>query len=177
MRKIVTAILVVITLLTFCYLILMAFTKPSLSRDWAKDQSVMPSIDLMSSGNVVVSESDKVDEVKINNIRNIHYRTVEDYDLKFYDRTIKLEEIESAWLGISPFGGFGVAHTFVSFGLSDGTYLSISVELRRKKGTTFSPLKGFLRQFEIMYVIADETDVIKLRTNKQKENRRMMRLS
>ena len=52
------------------------------------------------------------------------------------------------------------------FGLNDGTFLAISVEIRRKKGKRFSPVKAFFRQFEMMYVIADEKDVIKVRTNR-----------
>jgi hypothetical protein len=154
MGKILTGLLILIVILVVCYLIFIALTNPSLSRNWSPDQEVMPSIKLLDNN-----------KIKINNIRNIHYRTTRDYDLQFYDRTINLEDVESAWLAISPFGGFGVAHTFVSFGLKDGTYLAISVEVRRKKGTSFDPVKAFLRQFEIMYVIADESDVIKVRTN------------
>jgi len=129
-------------------------TTPSLSRNWSPDQAVMPSIHFMDKG-----------KVRINNIRDINYRTTRDFDLNFYDRTIKLDDVESAWLVISPFASFGVAHTFVSFGLKDGTYLSISIEVRRKKGMRFNAVKAFFRQFEMMYVIADESDVIKVRTN------------
>jgi hypothetical protein len=52
----------------------------------------------------------------------------------------------------------------VSFGFSDGSYVAISVELRREPGETFSPVKGLLKQYELMYVVADERDVIRLRT-------------
>ena len=65
-----------------------------------------------------------------------------------------------------PFGDMkGPAHTLVSFGFSDGSYLAISVELRREPGEKFSPVKGLLKQYELMYVVADERDVIRLRTN------------
>jgi len=149
-----TIVIVLIALLLIGVTIFLLVTNPSLKRNWSPDQSIMPSIHFMDN-----------DKIKINNIRNIKYRTTRDYDLQFYDRTIDLKDVESAWLAISPFGGYGVAHTFVSFGLTDGTYLAISIEVRRKHGTSFGPVKAFFRQFEMMYVIADERDVIKVRTN------------
>jgi len=128
--------------------------KPSLTRAWSPDQAVMPSVDFQAD-----------DTLHIKNIRDIHYRTIRDYDLKYYDKKISLADVETAWLAISPFGGPGAAHAFLSFGLKDGSYIAVSIEIRRKKGQSFSPVKAFTRQFEIMYVIASETDVIRLRTN------------
>ncbi len=153
-ESLITALLLLLAFVVVGGLLFLFFTNPSLSRNWSPDQSVMPSIHFLDNN-----------KVKINNIRNINYRTTRDYDLQFYDRTINLEDVESAWLAISPFGGYGVAHTFVSFGLKDGTYLAISIEIRRKLKQKFDPVKAFFRQFEMMYVIADESDVIKVRTN------------
>ncbi len=147
-------VLILIAILLIATVVFLLITNPSLSRNWSPDQAVMPSIHFLDN-----------DKVRINNIRNIHYRTTRDYDLQFYDRTINLNDVNSAWLAISPFASFGVAHTFVSFGFKDGTYLAISIEIRRKKGTKFSAVKAFFRQFEMMYVIADERDVLKVRTN------------
>ncbi len=155
-----TIIAAVLVLLVFVGMGLYLFyqqTNPSLSRNWSPDQAIMPSIHFLEGKNT--------NKIRINNIRDIDYRTTRDFDLQFYDRTIDLRDVESAWLIISPFGPFGVAHTFVSFGLTDGTFLSISIEVRRKKGKRFSAVKGFFDQFEMMYVIADESDVIKVRTN------------
>ena len=147
-------LIVLVALMAFGIWVYKKMTNPSLVRDWSPDQSIMPSIHFLNE-----------DTVRINNIRNIHYRTTRDYDLDYYDKTVNLNEVDSAWLVISPFGSFGVAHTFVSFGFKDGTYLAVSIEVRRKKGKSFSAVKGFFRQFEMMYVIADEADVIKVRTN------------
>ncbi len=153
-ETILTTILILIVLAVIATAIFLFITNPSLSRNWSPDQAVMPSIHFLDDN-----------KIQINNVRNINYRTTRDYDLNFYDRTIDLNDVESAWLCISPFGGFGVAHTFVSFGLKDGTYLAISIEIRRKLKQKFHPVKAFFRQFEMMYVIADENDVIKVRTN------------
>ena len=57
----------------------------------------------------------------------------------------------------------GPAHAFVSFGFDDGGYVAISVEARREAGETYSPARGLMKQFEIMYVVGDERDLIGLR--------------
>ncbi len=142
--------------------IFLLVTKPSLDRDWSPDQAVMPSVVFGENGAILIK-----------NVRNINYRTTRDYDLNYYDREFNLESLNSAWLVISPFSGPGAAHAFLSFGFEDGTYISVSVEIRRKKGQRFGPLKAFMRQFEIMYVIADETDVIRVRTNCIKDTVRL----
>ena len=63
----------------------------------------------------------------------------------------------------------GPAHTLVSFGFKDGSYIAISVEIRKEVGEVYSPIKGMLREFELMYVIGDESDLIRLRTNFRKD--------
>ncbi|MBL4749945.1 MAG: DUF4105 domain-containing protein [Amylibacter sp.] len=139
--------------------------KPSLSRNWSPDQELMPSIDFLDNG-----------ALYIKNIRNAHYRSVKDYDIQHHDKALHLEDVQTAWLAISPFAGMGAAHAFLSFGLKDGTYIAVSIEVRRKKGQRFTPVKAFTRQFEIMYVIATETDIIRLRTNHTKHTVRLFPL-
>jgi hypothetical protein len=41
----------------------------------------------------------------------------------------------------------------------------VSIETRKEKGEGYSTVKGFFRQYELYYVVADERDVIGLRTN------------
>jgi hypothetical protein len=68
---------------------------------------------------------------------------------------------------LSPFGKDwrGPAHSFLSFGFADSQFVAISMEARREKGEQYSLWKGMARQYEVIYVIADERDVIRLRTN------------
>jgi hypothetical protein len=47
----------------------------------------------------------------------------------------------------------------------EGPPLAISIETRKEKGEGYSTIKGFFRQYELHYVVADERDVIRLRTN------------
>lgn len=149
-----TITVVVLALVLLGVLVFMLVTNPSLSRNWSLDQFLMPEVKFTDDG-----------MVHINNIRNVHYRTTRDYDLDYYDHDIAIDDVEAVWLAIAPFSGFGAAHAFISFGFSDGTYMAVSIEVRRRKGKSFDPVKGFFRQFEIMYVLADERDVIGVRTN------------
>jgi len=129
---------------------------PRLDRDWAKDQRILAEIKFYD------------DKVTIKNIRDITYRSVDYFDVKFYDQTFNLDEIESAWYMVEDIGKFNAAHTLVSFGFKDGSYIAISAEIRREQGESFNALKGMFRQFELVYIIASESDVIKLRTNYRK---------
>jgi len=134
--------------------------KPSLVKDWSPDQKLLPLVEFEAPVDVARDV-----KFTIRNIRRIHYRTSRDHDLDYYDREFDLNDLTNAWLAISPFAGFGAAHAFLSFGFADDTYINVSIEVRRTRGKQFNPLLGVLRQFEIMYVIADESDVIWLRTN------------
>ena len=81
-----------------------------------------------------------------------------------------LNKIEKVWYVVEPFSGIpGSAHTFLSFEFENNQFVSISVEIRKEKGETYNPIKGLFNKYELMYVIADERDVIKLRSNYRKD--------
>lgn len=61
-----------------------------------------------------------------------------------------------------------MAHTMVSFGFEDGDHLCFSIETRKEKGEGYSAVKGLFRQFELIYIAADERDVVGWRTNYRK---------
>lgn len=145
-------------LLVLFWLIPLIFIRPSLERNWTPDQRTLARI-----------QKNTDETVTIKNIRNIDYRSTTDYTPSYYDATYNPKEIVRAWFLVEPFGSFGAAHTLVSFEFKDGRYLSLSAEIRKEVGETFSPLKGLLRQYELVYVIADERDVVRLRTNYRKD--------
>ena len=130
---------------------------PQNDRNWSLDQAVLPYAQIDGT------------EVKVFNIRNFTYTSESDYVPDYYDQTYDLDELVSVDFIVEPFDDPGAAHTFLSFGFSNGKYLAISAEIRKEKGETFSPLLGLLRRFELMYVVADERDVVKLRTNYRKD--------
>ena len=146
--------LIALALLATLAVIAYASIRPRTDRVWSPDMTVMPAATF--SG----------DSVHVTGIRNTAYETTERYTAAWYDRSYDLSRLESVWYMVEPFSGMkGPAHTLVSFGFGGGEYLAISVELRREPGEHFSPLKGVLKQYELMYVVADERDVIRLRTN------------
>jgi hypothetical protein len=131
--------------------------QPSNDRDWSPDQALLAAAEI------------RPPFVTIRKVRNFDYRSETSYKPAFEDRTYDLRELDSVWFIVEPFGQPGAAHTFVSFGFADREYVAISVEIRKEKGESFSPLLGMLRRYEVMYVIGDERDLIRLRTNYRKD--------
>lgn len=158
-KRVARYVLWALLFLAVIYLVLVVTVRPSLSRDWSPDQAVLATATFDG------------DRVHIKNIRNNTYRSTTDYDVRSYDKTFDLGTLESVWYMVEPFSGHGAgaAHTLVSFGFEGGEYVAISAEIRKEKGEKFSPVKGLLRQYELVYVIADERDVIKLRSNYRKD--------
>src|SRR6202040_2363804 len=76
-----------------------------------------------------------------------------------------LDRIRNADLFLSFWGPTHIAHTIVSWEFGDGQYLAISIEARKEKGESYSALRGFFHQYELYYVVADERDLVGLRTN------------
>ena len=108
--------------------------------------------------------------VSINNIRNFSYASTTSYKADYYDKTFDVNKIKKVWYIVEPFSGIpGSAHTFLSFEFEGDQFVSISVEIRKEKGETYHPVKGLFNKYELMYVIADERDVIKLRSNYRKD--------
>jgi len=124
--------------------------EPSNDRDWAPDMARLPYAEM--DGRLVT----------VHNIRNCDYRTADDYDVRYYDKRFDLDKLESVDFIVVPFlASPGLAHVMVSFGFEGEEYLGLSVEIRREKGERYMPLYGVLRQFELIYVIGDERDLIK----------------
>jgi len=148
-------------LLCYCLLFLLLLSgwlamAPSNDRNWQPDVATLPYG--VIDGN----------RVTIHNIRNIDYRTETDYTVRHYDRTFDLSQLRSIDLFLSDWGLKTIVHTILSFGFADGSYLCISVETRKEVGEEYSALRGFFRNYELTYVVADERDLIRLRTNYRK---------
>ena len=127
---------------------------PSNQRTWTPELAVLPTAII---GN---------EEISIQNIRNINYLSDNDFVVKYYDRTIKIDDVQSVDFIVTPFNNApAMAHTMLSFGMTDGSHLGLSVEIRNELREEYSPLLGISNQFEITYVIADEKDLIRVRTH------------
>ena len=126
---------------------------PSNDRDWQPEVAVLPSVTIDG------------ERLTIHNIRNFDYRSETDFTPRWYDATFDLAQLESADLLASYWMGDAIAHIFVSFGFADGRHVAISVETRKERGESYSTLAGFFKQYELYYVVADERDLIRVRTN------------
>jgi len=114
--------------------------------------------------------------VTIENVRNFKYRSDSDYDQRWETRTYDLDQIRGVDLFLSFWGPTRIAHTIVSWDFGDGQHLAISIETRKEKGESYSALRGFFRQYELYYVVADERDLVGLRTNYRGEQVYLYRL-
>jgi hypothetical protein len=108
--------------------------------------------------------------VTLENVRNFSYRSETDYDERWETRTIDLDRIRGVDLYLSHWGSPHIAHTIASWQFEAGLPLAISIETRKEVGETYSALLGFFRRYEIYYVVADERDVVRLRTNLRGED-------
>lgn len=127
--------------------------KPSNDRHWKASMSVLPYARFWGN------------RVKVYNVRNCSYVDEDTYVLNHENRSYNLKDLETLDYVICPFKGVpSLAHTMLSFGFRDGQYLVVSVEVRLEETESYSTIGGIMRQFEIMYVVADERDVIRLRT-------------
>jgi hypothetical protein len=131
--------------------------KPSNHREWQADVAVLPYADI------------KGDRVTVHNIRNCDYRSETDYTARYYDQTFDVSKLDSIDLYLVNWGIPYISHTMLSFGFQGKKYLCISIETRKEVGEDYSTIKGFFRQYELMYVVADERDLVRLRTNYRKD--------
>jgi len=126
---------------------------PSNDRDWKPELAKAPRAQINGR------------QYTLRNIRNNSYVTEDDYVVSYHDRQINLDQIQSVDFVVAPFvKAPKLAHTILSFGLTDGSYLALSVEVRKELGEKYSPILGLARQYELTYVLSDERDVIRLRT-------------
>lgn len=140
-----------------CLLVWWSTLKPSNDRHWHTDVANTPYGDI------------KGDVLTLHNVRNFHYRTRVDYNPAWETRTYDLSKITSLDLFLSYWGSPHIAHTILSWGFDNGKHLAISIETRKDVTQSYSSVKGFFKQFTLVYVAADEKDLIRLRTNVRKE--------
>lgn len=130
--------------------------EPSNDRDWQTDVANLPYADIDG------------DRVTVHNIRNCDYRSEMDYTARYYDQTFDVSQLDTIDLFLVNWGIQYISHTMISFGFQGKKYLCISIETRKEKGEEYSTIKGFFRQYELIYVVADERDLVQLRTNYRK---------
>lgn len=126
---------------------------PSNDRNWQADVGKLTHVS--TAGNLVT----------VHNIRNFSYQSEFDYSPDYYDKTFDLNKFEGVDLFAVYWMGPAIAHIIISFDFGEHNHLAVSIEARKEEGEGYSTLKGFFRQYELIYIVADERDVIGLRTN------------
>lgn len=133
--------------------------RPSNNRTWAEDHAHVASVQIDDG------------TVTINNFRNFYYRSERDFDANFESREFQLADLDSVSLIVQKFtASEGLAHVLLSFCIggdlpeTERYYFSLSVEVRREIGESYSPLRGLYRNYELTHVIGDERDLIGVRT-------------
>lgn len=126
---------------------------PSNDRDWIPEHRELAYAEI---------EGDKV---HVHNVRNCEFYSYRDCLVDYYDKTYDLAKIETVDFIMIPFNeNRAIAHTLLSFGFAGGEYVGVSVEVRLEQGESYDPAIGLLHQFELIYVVADERDLIRVRT-------------
>ncbi|MCA9361749.1 DUF4105 domain-containing protein [Candidatus Kaiserbacteria bacterium] len=142
------------------YLILWVVFRPSHDRDWELGHEALPQIVYSATSSLVTIE----------NYRNFEWTNVNTANAQYETRTFDLDQLERVDVFISHFDDFeGLAHIFLSFGFAEGERVVVSLETRRESDESFSPLLGVLRQFEIIYVVGSEEDIVGVRTGHRDE--------
>ena len=147
---------ILFVLLAIVPLSVVAWTRvrPSNHRDWIVGQDSLPQAIFAR------------DSVRIRNLRNFDYDSSGEPNIvRYEDRAYDLAKLQTVWFILAPFepDNRGPAHSFLSFGFADSQYVAISVEARREKAETYSIVKGLLKRYELLYVVGDERDLVRLR--------------
>jgi hypothetical protein len=118
--------------------------RPSNARDWHPGVQHVPTAEV--SGDVLT----------VRNVRNFRYRSVTDFDERWEDRRFDLSRLDGLDILFSHWGSAWLAHTLMSWSFEGGEHLAISIETRKSRSQRYSALAGFFRQYELVYVAADE---------------------
>jgi uncharacterized protein DUF4105 len=138
---------------------------PSHNRPWRPEVAVMP--------RAVVDG----DRVHLTGVRNFDYRSRNDFTVRYEERDVRLSHLIGIDFYVSYFTEGPVAHTFLSFIFNDAPPLSISIETRPEVGEGFAPVASLFKQFELIYVVGDEHDLVGVRTNHRREAVYLYRLN
>jgi len=138
---------------------------PSHDRPWRPEVAVMPRAAI-----------DR-DRVHITGVRNFEYRSLNDFTVRYEEREVQLSHLTGLDFFVSYWSEGLVGHTFLSFIFDNAPPLSISIETRPEVGEGFNPVASLFKQFELIYVVGDERDLVRVRTNYRKETVYLYRLN
>jgi hypothetical protein len=139
--------------------------RPSHDRNWRPEVAVMPRATIDG------------DHVHLTGVRDFQYRSRNDFTVGYQERYILLSHLVALDFYVSYFTEGPVGHTFVSFIFDNAPPLSISIETRPEVGEGFAPVASLFKQFELIYVVGDERDIVGVRANHRGEPVYLYRLN
>jgi len=139
--------------------------QPTQDADWQPDVARMPHATIQG------------DQITVHDIRNFDYRTSTEFTPQYDTQVFNLANLRGLDLFINYWGSPYMAHPIVSFDFGQQGHLCFSIEIRPKVGQQYSPLGGLYRRYELIYIAANERDVIRLRTNFRHEDIYLYRLN
>ena len=141
------------------------FVHPSHDRVWRPEVSVMPR---------AIIDGDRV---RLTGFRNFDYRSADDFTVRYEEREVQISHLIAVDFFISYWKVGPVSHTFVSFIFDNAPPVSVSIETRPELGEGYDPLASLFKQFELIYVVGDERDLVRVRTNYRNEDVFLYRLN
>lgn len=134
-------------------------------RDWREEVAVLPRATVNG------------DLVTITGVRDFDYRSRDDFTPRYETRQVRISHLTGVDFYVSFWMKGPIGHTFLSFTFDDAPPLSVSIETRPEKGEGFDPLASLFRRFELIYVVGEERDLVRLRTNFRDEDVFLYRLN
>jgi hypothetical protein len=138
--------------------------RPSNDRDWEPEYAILTGFSVQGR------------TVSARNVRDFSYRSESEFTPAYYDAAYSLDELDNVDFISSYWAGDTIAHVFLTFGFRDGRHLAFSIETRRAKGVGYSTVAGLFHHYELFYVVADERDLIGVRTDIRREQVYLYRL-
>ena len=117
------------------------------------------------------------DRVRFTGVRNFEYRSRNDFTARYEEREVQLSHLTGIDFFVSYWSEGLVGHTFLSFIFDNAPPLSISIETRPEIGEGFQPIASLFKQFELIYVVGDERDLVGVRANHRRETVYLYRLN
>jgi len=117
------------------------------------------------------------DRVRIINYRNFEFQSRDEFTPRYGEREFLLSHVTGVDFYVSYWKQGPVGHTFLSFMFDNAPPLNISIETRPEVGEGFDPLASLFKQFELIYVVGEERDLVRLRTQFRDEDVYLYRLN
>jgi hypothetical protein len=131
---------------------------PSNHREWAPEVALAPTAEIDG------------DRVVVYGLRNFSHRGPGRDAERWESRSYDLSALRGLDLFLFTGGPLALlAHPILSWEFEGGRHLAVSVEPRREQDEAYSALAGLFRNYELVYVAADERDLVGQRVRRGEE--------